>query len=66
MSDIKVFKELQKEIHQIAKSKGWYEKEPSVGNFIALCHSDVRVGWKVYVLSFLYLITMYRLNYRPK
>ena len=27
---MEVFKELQKEIHQIAKSKGWYRKKPTI------------------------------------
>mgnify|MGYP001597969130 CR=1 FL=1 len=48
MNNIEVFKELQKEIHQIAKSKGWYRKKPTVGELIALCHSELSEALEEY------------------
>lgn len=45
---MEVFKKLQKEIHQIAKSKGWYKKKPTVGDLIALCHSELSEALEEY------------------
>lgn len=36
-----IFEELQKEIHDTAKSKGWWDKERNDGEAIALMHSEV-------------------------
>ena len=33
--------ELQKEAHAIAKEKGWHDEPRSVGDLIALCHSEL-------------------------
>lgn len=33
--------DLQKEAHAIAKEKGWWDTPRSVGELIALCHSDL-------------------------
>lgn len=33
--------ELQKEIHETAKGKGWWDKERNIGELIALCHSEL-------------------------
>lgn len=48
MNNLEVFKELQKEIHKIAKSKGWYKKKPTVGELIALCHSELSEALEEY------------------
>lgn len=48
MNNIKIFKELQGEIHQIAKSKGWYKKKPTIGELIALCHSELSEALEEY------------------
>lgn len=34
-------KDLQKEAHAIAKEKGWHDIPRSVGDLIALCHSEL-------------------------
>lgn len=39
---------LQKEIHRIAKSKGWYRKKPTVGELIVLCHSELSEALEEY------------------
>ena len=41
-------KELQKEVHNIAKEKGWYDKPKSIGEFIALCHSELSEALEEY------------------
>lgn len=33
--------DLVKEVHQNAIAKGWWEEERSVGDIIALCHSEL-------------------------
>lgn len=33
--------ELVKQAHEAAKEKGWWDKEPSFGELIALCHSEL-------------------------
>lgn len=33
--------ELVKQAHETAKEKGWWDKEPSFGELIALCHSEL-------------------------
>ena len=33
--------ELQKEIHDIARSKGWWDDPRNIGELIALCHSEL-------------------------
>jgi len=38
---MKTIGELQKEVHQNAIAKGWYEQEKSVPEHIALIHSEV-------------------------
>jgi len=38
---MKTIAQLQKEIHQNAITKGWYEKEKSVPEHLALIHSEV-------------------------
>ncbi|GAB63082.1 MAG: hypothetical protein DWB56_06825 [Candidatus Jettenia sp.] len=34
-------KELQKQVHEMAKEKGWWDKSRSIGEMIALCHSEL-------------------------
>lgn len=34
-------KDLQKEAHAIAKEKGWHSTPRSIGDLIALCHSEL-------------------------
>ena len=41
-------KELQKLAHETAKSKGWYKKEESVGESIALMHSELSEALEEY------------------
>ena len=33
--------EWSKEIHSVAVAHGWWEKEPSFGEIVALCHSEL-------------------------
>lgn len=33
--------ELQKEIHETAKEKGWWDEKQNIGELIALCHSEL-------------------------
>lgn len=33
--------DLQKQAHAIAKEKGWWDKPRSIGELIALCHSEL-------------------------
>jgi len=40
-SEYKSINEWTKEIHQLAKEKGWYEKERNFGEVIALIHSEL-------------------------
>lgn len=40
-SDHNIMTVLQKEIHQNAKEHGWWEDPRSVGELIALCHSEL-------------------------
>jgi hypothetical protein len=35
------FKDLQKEVHNTAKAKGWWDKERNDGELIALMHSEL-------------------------
>lgn len=32
---------VQEEVHKIAKSKGWWNKEREMGTLICLCHSEL-------------------------
>lgn len=41
-------KEVQKEVHNLAKSKGWYDKERSTGESIALMHSELSEALECY------------------
>ena len=42
-------KDIQKEIHKVAKSKGWYKgKKRSIGELIALCHSELSEALEEY------------------
>ncbi len=41
-------KDLQKEAHAIAKEKGWHDKHRSVGDLIALCHSELSEALQEY------------------
>ena len=34
-------KDLQKEVHAIAKDKGWHDMPRTTGDLIALCHSEL-------------------------
>lgn len=36
-----MFNELAKQVHEIAKSKGFYEKEKNIGEMLCLIHSEV-------------------------
>lgn len=41
-------KNLQKEIHEYAKGKGWWDSPRSVGTLIALCHSELSEALEAY------------------
>ncbi len=36
------------EIHKLAKDKGWYDKERSIGDFIAMIHSELSEALECY------------------
>lgn len=40
--------ELAKEIHELAKTKGWWKPAPSFGEIIALCHSELSEALEEY------------------
>lgn len=40
--------ELSKEIHEIAIEHGWWDKKPSFGEIIALCHSELSEALEEY------------------
>ena len=40
--------DLQKEAHAIAKEKGWHDTPRSVGDLIALCHSELSEALEAY------------------
>jgi NTP pyrophosphatase (non-canonical NTP hydrolase) len=33
--------EIQSKVHKVARDKGWYDEERSMGEIIALCHSEL-------------------------
>lgn len=39
---------LSKEVHENAEAHGWWEKEPSFGDLIALCHSELSEALEEY------------------
>lgn len=41
-------KDLQREIHQIAKDKGWYDIQRSFGDIISLIHSELSEALEEY------------------
>lgn len=41
-------KDLQKEAYAIAKEKGWHDEPRSVGDLIALCHSELSEALEAY------------------
>lgn len=40
--------DIQKEVHHVAKAKGWYDKERSIGESIALIHSELSEALECY------------------
>lgn len=40
--------EWAKEIHALAKSKGWWDEERSFGETVALCHSELSEALEAY------------------
>lgn len=38
---IKVFDEIQAEVHETAKEKGWYDEKRNLGELIALTHGEL-------------------------
>lgn len=40
--------EFQKEVHELAKSKGWWDTSREFGTLIALCHSEVSEAYDEY------------------
>lgn len=41
-------KELQRDIHENAKSKGWHDEKRAFGELIALCHSELSEALEEY------------------
>lgn len=41
-------RDLQREVHAIALSKGWWEEPRSFGDIIALCHSELSEALEEY------------------
>jgi NTP pyrophosphatase (non-canonical NTP hydrolase) len=41
-------KEVAKEVHEVAKDKGWWDKKRSVGDCIALMHSELSEALEEY------------------
>lgn len=44
----KTLKQWQEEIHQLAKDKGWYEKEVTVADRLANIHAEISEAWECY------------------
>ena len=40
--------ELRNEIHELAKSKGWWDEDRSFGDIVALCHSELSEAFEEY------------------
>lgn len=47
-------KDLQKEAHAIATEKGWHDEPRSVGDLIALCHSELSEALEDYRAGHMY------------
>jgi NTP pyrophosphatase (non-canonical NTP hydrolase) len=45
---MKSINQLRDEIHETAKSKGWYDEPRSFGEMIALCHSELSEALEEY------------------
>jgi NTP pyrophosphatase (non-canonical NTP hydrolase) len=63
-------RDLQKEAHEIAKEKGWWDKPRSVGELIALCHSELSEALDEYSagrdLGVIYCLNASFLNAKPE
>lgn len=66
MSSIKGLNDFAREVHENAKSHGWWDEERSFGELIALCHSELSESLEEYRKGKGFCETYYSENGKPE